>query len=134
MTCKLIVVGAAGRMGRRIINLALQDDKFELIGAIENAQHPDINKDAGLLAGSGNANVKITDSYPRQADAIIDFSSPQAAEKTLQYCLDTKTALVMGTTGLDDSQQQKVEDASKQIPLLYGTNMSVGMNVLFSLV
>lgn len=134
MSCKVIVVGAAGRMGKRLVKLAAGDEDFELIGAVEAAGHPDIGKDPVSLAGAGTSNIEISDSFPSAADAVIDFSSPEASEKTLRYCLDNKTTLVMGTTGLDENQQKKIKDAAKQIPMLYGTNMSIGMNVLFSLV
>jgi 4-hydroxy-tetrahydrodipicolinate reductase len=121
-------------MGKRIVKLAVGDENFELIGAVESAGHPDTGKDPAVLAGADDSDIKISDKYPENADAVIDFSSAAAVDKTLEYCVDNKTALVMGTTGLDDKQQQSVKDAAKQIPLLYGTNMSIGMNVLFSLV
>jgi 4-hydroxy-tetrahydrodipicolinate reductase len=121
-------------MGKRLIALAIKSGDFNLTATIETDNHPDIGKDAGLVAGAGPSNVKISSAYPAAADVVIDFSQPTALESTLNYCLKNKAALVLGTTGLSDPQQQQLENASRTIPLLYSTNMSVGMNVLFSVV
>jgi len=134
MKPKLAIFGAAGRMGRRIIALGIDADQFNIIAAIEKKDHPDIGKDAGLLAGASRINVKLGDVCPASADVVIDFSQPEAAEETIDYCLENDAALVMGTTGLAAGQLAKIEAASEKIPIIYGTNMSVGMNVLFSLV
>ncbi len=134
MKLKLAVIGAAGRMGRRIIALALENSEFDIVAAIEKPGHPDIGKDAGLAAAAAQLNIKIDSKWPPAADVAIDFSQPQAAEATIDYCLKNKVALVLGTTGLNAEQQEKLKDASKKIPLLYATNMSIGMNVLFSVV
>jgi 4-hydroxy-tetrahydrodipicolinate reductase len=134
MKPKLAVIGAAGRMGRRIVALAAESGRFDILGAIENEKHPDVGKDAGLVAGIERLNLPLTSSWPAGANLAIDFSLPEAADKTLGQCMANGTALVMGTTGLTGAQQDAVKSASKKIPILYGTNMSVGMNVLFSVV
>ena len=59
---------------------------------------------------------------------------PEASARTIEYCAETGAALVIGTTGFDDELKSKVEAAAEKIPIIYGTNMSVGMNVLFALV
>ena len=134
MKPKLIVIGAAGRMGSTILSLAKDAGQFDIIAAIERADHPDIGKDAGLVAAVGPMNVKLDGIYPAGADVAIDFSTPPTADKTIDYCLENGAALVLGTTGLSAEQRQNLKDASEKIPVIYGTNMSVGMNVLFSLV
>jgi 4-hydroxy-tetrahydrodipicolinate reductase len=134
MRPKLIVVGAAGRMGKRILSLAVEAGQFDIVGAVEGPDHADIGKDAGLVASAGLMNVKLDSVYPAGADVAIDFSQPAAADKTIDYCLDGGAALVLGTTGLTEKQREKIKTASAKIPVIYGTNMSVGMNVLFSLV
>jgi 4-hydroxy-tetrahydrodipicolinate reductase len=134
MKPKLIVCGAAGRMGKRIISLAVEAGEFDIIAAIESQDHPDIGKDAGILAGIQQINVKLDSTYPDGSDVVIDFSLPAAADKTIDYCTESGAALVLGTTGLSDGQRQKIKTASEKVPVIYGTNMSVGMNVLFSLV
>jgi len=134
MKPKLIVSGAAGRMGRRIIALAMEAGQFEVIAAVERQDHPDIGKDAGLVAAAGPINVKLDSAYPSGADVVIDFSQPASADKTIDYCAENGAALVLGTTGLSDGQREKIKAASEKIPAIYATNMSVGMNVLFALV
>jgi len=134
MKTKLVVVGAAGRMGRRIVALAVETGQFDIIGAVERQGHPDIGEDAGLLAGAGALDVKLTDAFPSGSEVAIDFSLAEAADETLEHCLENKLALVSGTTGLSSSQREKFTAASEKIPIIYGTNMSVGMNVLFNLV
>jgi 4-hydroxy-tetrahydrodipicolinate reductase len=134
MKPKLIVCGAAGRMGKRIISLAVEAGEFDLIAAVENKDHPDIGKDAGLVAGMQPINIELGSSYPDGGDVVIDFSQPAAADNTIDYCSESGAALVLGTTGLSDEQRQNLKAASQKVPVIYGTNMSVGMNVLFSLV
>ena len=136
MKPKLVVIGAAGRMGKRILSLAAESGQFNIIGAVERHDHPDIGKDASVLTGIEPLNVELAHFYPYPADAdvAIDFSLPVAAVKTIDYCVESNVALVLGTTGLSDEQHRKMMAASKKIPILYASNMSIGMNVLFSLV
>jgi len=134
MKPKLIICGAAGRMGKRIVALAAEEGVFEIAGAVEKAGHPDLGRDAGVLAGVAQLNVKVADNFPGKANAVIDFSLPEAADGSIDYCLGNKTGLVLGTTGLSDSQRKKIETASSKIPIVCATNMSVGMNTLFAVV
>jgi len=134
MKPKLTVVGAAGRMGRRIIAFAAEAGQLELVGAIDAEDHPEAGKDAGMLAGGKALGVNLGSSWPEATDVAIDFSLPEGADRTLKHCTERGTALVMGTTGLNPEQQAAVHAAAQRIPVIYGTNMSVGMNVLFSLV
>lgn len=134
MKPRLTVVGAAGRMGRRIVALATASERFDLVGAVDAEGHPEMGKDAGLLAGVRALDVALTASWPGSTDVAIDFSLPEGANKTLRHCVDNGVALVMGTTGLSQAQQSDIKTAAKRIPIIYGTNMSVGMNVLFSVV
>ncbi len=147
MKTELVVIGAAGRMGKRVLSLAAEAGEFDIVAAVERQGHPDIGKDAGLVAAAGPINVKLTDVFPAAGDpqprlgtgvagacVAIDFSQPEAADKTIDYCLENNVALVSGTTGLSNQQREKFKAASQKIPVIYGTNMSVGMNVLFNLV
>jgi len=134
MAIKLIVIGAAGRMGGRILQLALEDGGFDIVAAIETRGHPDIGKNLSLKGAKGPINIKLAESFPDAADVVIDFSMPDATAKTIDYCLGNSVPVVLGTTGLSDKQQEKLKSASEEIPILYATNMSVGMNVLFSIV
>ncbi len=134
MKPQLTVIGAAGRMGQRIIALAAESGQFDIVAAIEASGHPEIGKDAGLLAGAGSLGVAFSNRVAHSGGRAIDFSLPEGADETLKQCQARGAALVMGTTGLNPEQQAGIEAASQQIPVIYGTNMSVGMNVLFALV
>lgn len=131
---KLVVVGAGGRMGRRIIAMAAESKHFEIVGAVERAGHPDLGKDIGTLAGIERLNVPLSTSWPAGAQLAVDFSMPEVAEATIKTCVAQGIALVMGTTGLTAAQHEALKAAALKIPIVYSTNMSVGMNVLFNLV
>jgi len=121
-------------MGKRIISLAIESSRFDIIAAVERQDHPDMGKDAGLVAAVEPINVTLNSTYPDGADVVIDFSQPEAADKTIGYCAENNVALVLGTTGLSSQQREKIKTASQKTPIVYATNMSVGMNALFSLV
>ena len=134
MNPELIVNGAAGRMGKRILALAIEAGQFEIVGALERDGHPDIGTDAGTLAGTKSINVPVDNKYPSTADVMIDFSLPEAADASIDCCAKNNVAIVLGTTGLSDAQIQRLKDAAQYIAIVQATNMSVGMNVLFNLV
>jgi 4-hydroxy-tetrahydrodipicolinate reductase len=134
MKSELIINGAAGRMGRRLIALAAGSDKLKLVAACDTASHPDIGKDAGTLAAIEPLGVKLKPEFPPKADIMIDFSLPQAADSVIDYCTANNIALVSGTTGLSDGQIEKILSASQKIPIVRASNFSIGMNLLFDLV
>jgi 4-hydroxy-tetrahydrodipicolinate reductase len=127
MKSKLIIVGAAGRMGKMIAAFA-KASEFNIIGGIEDKSSPEIGKNVE------GTDTKITSEFPANANVVIDFSLPAAFDRTLEYCLKSNCALVLGTTGLSPEQNKKADDASKKIPVIQATNMSVGMNLLFEIV
>lgn len=133
---KLGVNGACGRMGLRIISLAIKDNDFTLTQAIENKKHPFFGNDIGPLAGCEGLGVKITDKMTagNNIDVLIDFSSPAATIQRINECLDNGTGIVIGTTGLNEEQKKEVTLAAKKIPCLIAPNMSVGVNLLFDIV
>lgn len=134
MKPKLIVVGAGGRMGRRIIALACQEGLFDIAGAVDWAESPDIGVDAGQLAGIGETGTLLSGSYPDGGDVVIDFSNPGAADETIEYCVKNNQPLLMATTGLSSEQISKLNEASKIVPIIFASNTSLGMNLLFALV
>ena len=134
MRAKLIVSGAAGRMGRRILSLGIDAGRLDIIAGIEKKGHADIGKDVGVLAGGESIGVAISDLYPAGGDVVIDFSGPEAVDDTINYCVASGAGLVLGTTGLSAAQAGRIDDACVKIAVVYGTNMSVGMNVLFAMV
>jgi 4-hydroxy-tetrahydrodipicolinate reductase len=134
MKPKLTIVGAAGRMGRRIAALAIESGEFEIVGAIDQKGHPDTGTDVGAMAGTAVVGVALGETWPSGSDVAIDFSLPEAVGDTLKNCTERSIPLVVGTTGLSQEQQDGVAALARAVPVVYATNMSVGMNVLFSLV
>lgn len=130
----LIINGAAGRMGKRIVALAYESKQFDIVGTSDYAEHPDKGKDIGPLAGLEPINVELSSELPASADVMIDFSLPNAADLSIDHCVKNKIALVMGTTGLSNGQIAKLKDAATRIPVVQATNMSLGMNLLFATV
>lgn len=132
----LLIHGAAGRMGRRLIALADQDPAFRLVAALDAPGHNLLGQDVGLLAGIGPRNVPLSADWPAQppVHVAIDFSSPAGTRAILQHCLTHKTPLVIGTTGLSDADLAAIDQAARTIPILAAPNMSVGVNLLLELV
>jgi len=124
---KLGIAGVCGKMGRRIFELASQQKDFELALALEQKGTPVIGKDLGRLKISSSPDGLFL------IDVFIDFTVPEATEANLDYVARYKKALVLGTTGLSDLQLQKVDEISKVVPVVFSPNMSVGVNVLFSI-
>lgn len=132
-TTKVAIHGAAGRMGRRLIAIAVNDPDIELVAALENASHSLIGQDAGGLAGIGDINVPLTSSLDLDVNAVIDFSVPTASEKITHLCVEKRIPLVLATTGLDDVQQTNVAEAAKFIPIVWAPNMSLAVNLAMKL-
>jgi 4-hydroxy-tetrahydrodipicolinate reductase len=133
---RIAVLGATGRMGQTLVRLIVEDDGLELTGAVTEPGHESIGRDAGDAAGAGPIGVSITDDVSAAVagcQVAIDFTLPEAAAGNVTACADNGVALVMGTTGLSDEQQAVLEDAGTRIGIVYGRNMSVGVNVLTEL-
>ncbi|MBU1727268.1 MAG: 4-hydroxy-tetrahydrodipicolinate reductase [Candidatus Omnitrophica bacterium] len=124
---KLGVAGVCGKMGRRIFELASGDKNFELTLALEKKGTPVIGKDIGKLKISSSPDGIFL------IDVFIDFTAAEASESNIDYAAKYRKALVLGTTGLSDVQLRKVEEVSKVVPVVFSPNMSVGVNVLFSI-
>jgi 4-hydroxy-tetrahydrodipicolinate reductase len=126
---KIGVSGAAGKMGKRLINLGLKDKKdIEVVFGLEDKNHPLLEKDfQGVKIVSDPQIIK-------ECDCLIEFSTPEATVEHLFYLAEYKKCAVIGTTGLDSSQLQEIKKASRIIPIVFSPNMSVGVNLLFRLV
>jgi 4-hydroxy-tetrahydrodipicolinate reductase len=124
---KLGIAGVCGRMGRRIFELASQDRNFELTLALEKKGTPMIGRDMGRLKISSSPDGLFL------IDVFIDFTTPEATGEHLDYVARYKKATVLGTTGLDDMQLTKLEEVSKIVPVVFSPNMSVGVNLLFTI-
>jgi 4-hydroxy-tetrahydrodipicolinate reductase len=132
---KLAIAGAAGRMGGAIVRELQKSNSFTLVAALEYPGSKSIGKDVGDIAGIDNLKLAITENVSEiEFDVMIDFSTPEAVEAHLDLCKTVGAAIVIGTTGLNDTQNQMVADASQQVPVLFAANTSVGVNLCVSLV
>lgn len=131
---RIAVHGAAGRMGQRVVALCIQDDQVALAAALDNATHPKIGTDAGLLCGVGEAHVTIGDELPQYVDVVIDFSLPEAVDGILQKCVRDRTPLVVATTGMTEDQKATIATAAEEIPIVMAPSMSMAVNLVMKLV
>jgi 4-hydroxy-tetrahydrodipicolinate reductase len=127
----IAITGAAGRMGQRLIALASQDPDLQLVGAIERPGHPAQSRDAGEIAGIGPIHLPVTPDLGTTPDVLIDFTAPDSTRQWLTTCLARGTAMVVGTTGLQDQDHAAIDRAAEGIPVLQAPNMSLGVNLLF---
>jgi 4-hydroxy-tetrahydrodipicolinate reductase len=139
MMTKIAIVGAAGRMGRRIAALAIEAGTFNITAATEHAASADLGKDVGELAGVGKFGLAVSrdldDIEPENwPDVAIDFSLPEGTMEALPVFRKKGVGMVIGTTGLTESQQAELVDTSREIPIVFASNYSVGMNLLFKVV
>lgn len=131
---EIAINGACGRMGSRIAALVFEDSELKLVAALERPGHQSLGKDVGLVAGCGDTGIIITTAFNAHADVLIDFSSPESAIAIGEICAKKNVAVVVGATGLNPQQHEKMQHFSRLIPCLVSPNMSVGVNVLFNLV
>lgn len=111
---KICVSGSKGKMGSRIIAFAKED---------------------ALLKSAGEFDIGIDpEPFIRQCDCLIEFTAPKATVEHLLLCEKYKKAVVIGTTGLSEDERDRIKDASRKIPVVFSSNMSIGVNVLFKLV
>ena len=131
---RIAISGAAGRMGRRIAALAIESEQYNIVSALEAGGHGDQGKDIGELAGVGRFGVAVTETLSETPDVLIDFSQPESTLGWLDVCRGHRVAMVVGTTGLTESQQAELADAATLLPIVHAGNMSLGVNVLLKVV
>mgnify|MGYP003586317522 CR=1 FL=1 len=135
----IVVVGAAGRMGRHLIRLLQEGTEpgLKLAGAVDLWDCPARGQDAGLVAGVPATGIPVSTDLAELlpgADVVIDFSAHQGTSGNASRVAAAGRGLVIGTTGLNADEKAVVETAAKQIPIVMAPNMSLGVNLLFSLV
>jgi 4-hydroxy-tetrahydrodipicolinate reductase len=133
---RIIIVGASGKMGQALINEISKDPELLLTGAIDQSSSTDLGMDAGALFGI-KTDVIINDDFEstiKTGDYVIDFTRPEASMEYLEGCIKNNIKYVLGTTGFSDEEKEKISLASKDIPICFAPNMSVGVNLLVSLV
>ena len=131
----LIVVGAAGRMGQALIRAIDAIAGVRLGGAIERPGAPTIGRDAAALAGLDPQGILITDDIGSlKADAILDFTAPQATLAFAEIAAASGMAHIVGTTGLEEADLAVLRAAAKRTAIVRSGNMSLGVNLLAGLV
>ncbi|MCW8908119.1 MAG: 4-hydroxy-tetrahydrodipicolinate reductase [Sedimenticola sp.] len=133
---RIAVVGAAGRMGKTLIQAVTEAEGFTLGAATERPDSSLIGADAGELAGVGRLGVPIQDGLEKvtdEFDVLIDFTSPTVTLQHLAVCVEKGKRMVIGTTGFSDEQKAALEAAAEKTALILAPNMSVGVNLCFKL-
>jgi 4-hydroxy-tetrahydrodipicolinate reductase len=133
---RVAVVGAAGRMGKNLIEAVGMTKGLELTAATEHPDSSLIGADAGEVAGVGKLGVTIAADLAavvNDFDVVIDFTGFAPTLNHLSICREHGKKIVIGTTGFDDAQKTQIADASKDIGVVFAPNMSVGVNLCFKL-
>ncbi|XBS70500.1 4-hydroxy-tetrahydrodipicolinate reductase [Acerihabitans sp. KWT182] len=133
---RIAVVGAGGRMGRQLIQAIQQSEAACLGAALERSDSGLIGTDAGELAGAGAIGIKVGDGLETvkdRFDVLIDFTRPEGTLEHLAYCRAHGKAMVIGTTGFNEGQKEIIQQASRDIAIVFAANFSVGVNVMMKL-
>ncbi|MBI1391515.1 MAG: 4-hydroxy-tetrahydrodipicolinate reductase [Alphaproteobacteria bacterium] len=131
----IVIVGAAGRMGRAIVREAAGDRRIRIVAALEREGSDAIGRDAGALAGAGPLGVEVAVDAPLGGDAcIIDFSSGAGAAAMAARAADAGAGMVIGATGFSDSDEARIASAATRTLILKAGNMSLGVNLIARLV
>lgn len=134
---KVIIAGAAGRMGQRIAAMVTAHPELEYAAAFEAAGNNDIGKDAGEIAGLGENGVIIEEGLEAvvdKGDVIIDFTFHKATMEFAKIAHAHKRAMVIGTTGLSEDELEQLKELASAFPCVQAPNMSICVNILFKLV
>src|SRR5881396_161324 len=135
-TIDLVVAGAAGRMGTRIVACLVGNPDLRLVGALEAPAHPMLGRDAGELAGVGRLGVTVGGdpaAVITRNRVLVEFSVPEASLEHLRLVARIGARAVIGTTGFTAVQRAEIADLAKQTAILVAPSMSVAVNVAFSL-
>ncbi len=136
MPTRIAIHGAAGRMGRCLIQAVHQTEGLTLVAALDRDESRLIGVDAGDIAGVGPLGVAISSDVAAaaaQADVMIDFTLPEATMAILSDCLEQQCRLVIGTTGFSDTQKAEIERTAQHLAIVMAPNMSVGVNLSLKL-
>ena len=134
MPLKVGVNGAGGRMGQRIVALTMKDPDLSLTAALEWSGCPLLGRDAGEVAGAGQAGVLITAVLDQPVDVMIDFSTPDGLTSVLPLCESRRIPLVVATTGISPELRDAVLSAAQSTPIVMAPSMSVAVNLVMKLV
>jgi len=124
---KLAISGCMGRMGQSIYRLASEDKTFSITTLLEHKDHPQVKETIG------HKKIDADNTSLKGCDVLIEFTTPEATITNLQACLDYNIKMAIGTTGFTSDQTKIIQQASENIPIVFASNMSVGVNILFKL-
>jgi 4-hydroxy-tetrahydrodipicolinate reductase len=133
---RIAVAGAAGRMGIRIMHIIQASDQAELSAAFEYSGSPAVGRPVSQVAGLAGPDIAVGDDAEAafaNSDVMIDFTSPKASLANLDAAVKADKPLVIGTTGFEPDQKERVAKEALKVPVLMTPNMSVGMNLMFKL-
>ncbi len=133
---KIGIVGAAGRMGRMLVQTVTASEGCIVAGATERTGAAEIGRDVGELAGVGRLGVALSDDTAAMfagVDAVIDFTAPAATAAHAALAAEAGCALVAGTTGLEEEHRAALAEAARRVPIVWAPNMAAGVNLLFAL-
>jgi 4-hydroxy-tetrahydrodipicolinate reductase len=132
----LIVAGAAGRMGRMLVSIIVNEGSHRLAGAIEAAGNPVLGKDAGDVAGVGPQGVEIVEDYAavaRPDTVTLDFTNAVASLGHLETAASNGAAIVIGSTGFTPELEARATTLAQRTRTVIAPNMSIGVNVLMKI-
>ena len=132
----IVITGASGRMGQMLIKTVLESDKAELAGVVEREGHDWVGQDIGIAMGGAALGVAVTDDALAafsEAQAVIDFTAPEATIAFSKLAAQAGCVHVIGTTGMSDAQIAALDPAARDTVLVRAGNMSLGVNLLVQL-
>ena len=132
----IVITGASGRMGQMLIGQVSASDRVHLAGAVERAGHAWVGQDIGVAMGGTAVGVIVTDNAAEAmqgAQAVIDFTAPEATLAFAKIAADAGVVHVIGTTGMTDAQIGALDGPSTQTVIVRAGNMSLGVNLLTQL-
>jgi len=130
MTTAIAIHGAAGRMGRQLLQAVVENPLANLTDAFEEAGRPAVGQDTSLLSGGEITGVKVVDHVNPSAqafDVVVDFTAPVATVALLDKLAGSSKAVVIGTTGLDEAGLATLKEHAKRLPIVFASNYSVGV-------
>jgi len=134
---KIIISGVTGRIGQRILKLVLSDPGFKLIAGLVSPGSKYLGRDLGdLIQANATTNTQVigvqaVDTLADvKADVVVDFAQPEGFDELVDYCVLQQTALVSGTTGLNQDSFDRIGQAAKYIPVMWTSNFSLNIQIL----
>ena len=134
---KVIIVGAAGRMGQMLVRCVQAADDMQLAGAIEMPGHDALGQDSGAISGIDETGIPLSSdlsSLLPDADAIIDFTLHDSAPINAALAAEAGKVVIVGSTGLTEEETNSLKTSAEKVAIVWAPNMSLGVNLLFAAV